>query len=95
MRIYGREENDLDTIIPYVPLEQVHIIADLEEIDNMINFFSEAKKEQNDNAETGKIVPSHMKDFVKLKSQKEETLDIVVTAFKKGLGGDGCEVYWR
>ena len=37
MKIYGREDGDLKTIIPYFSLEQVHIVADLEEIDIIIN----------------------------------------------------------
>ena len=81
MKIYGREDGDLKTIIPYFSLEQVHIVADLEEIDIIINFLLDSKKEQSNNAKQRKIVPSHMKDVVELKSQKGEILDIVVTVF--------------
>jgi len=92
MRIYGRENNDLSTIAPYFPLEQVHIVADIEEIDNMIKFLLEVKKEQNNNAKVGKIVPTQMKDFFKLKLQRNEDVDIAVTVFEK-VGGGSREVY--
>ncbi len=40
-----------------------------------------AKKEQSENAIEKKIIPSHMKDVIELKSPKDESLDIVVTVF--------------
>ena len=81
MRIYGREDSELEKVIPYFFLEQVHIVADLEEIDKIIKFLLVAKKEQSENAKEKKIIPSHMKDVIELKSPKDESLDIVVTVF--------------
>lgn len=81
MRIYGREDGELEKIIPYFSLEQVHIVADLDEIDKIIKFLLVAKKEQCKNAKEKKIIPSHMKDVIELKSSKDESLDIVVTVF--------------
>ena len=82
MRIYGREDSELEKVIPYFFfLEQVHIVADLEEIDKIIKFLLVAKKEQSENAIEKKIIPSHMKDVIELKSPKDESLDIVVTVF--------------
>lgn len=81
MRIYGRENSESETIIPHFPLEQVHIVADLEEIDKIIEFLLVVRKEQRNNAKEKKIIPSHMKDVIELKLPKEEGLDIVVTVF--------------
>lgn len=81
MKIYGREINNIETIIPYTPLEEVHIYGDLDCLDKILNFFLEVKKEGKNISKKEYMFKLHMKDWDK--SWKEDGADIVCNYIKK------------